>query len=114
MDKNRKLISNKPENYKYIVFDPNYQGVVLTSNDYNEVRNFAQNNKGIHIKYQDTTPRYNNLVTPTWTNRNAYFNQLKKSPDVVILDNKQKEIGHKDSMKKIKEEWAQFLKDRIL
>ena len=89
MDKNRKLISNKPENYKYIVFDPNYQGVVLTSNDYNEVRNFAKNNKGIHIKYQDTTPRYNNLVTPTWTNRNAYFNQLKKSPDVVILDNKQ-------------------------
>lgn len=89
MDKNRKLISNKPENYKYIVFDPNYQGVVLTSNDYNEVRNFAQNNKGVHIKYQDTTPKYNNLVTPTWTNRNAYFNQLKKSPDVVILDNKQ-------------------------
>lgn len=89
-------ISNKPENYKYIVFDPNYQGVVLTSNDYNEVRNFAQNNKGVHIKYQDTTPRYNNLVAPTlinrptWmTNRNAYFNQLKHTPDVLILDDKQ-------------------------
>ena len=95
MDKNRKLISDKPENYKYIVFDPNYQGVILTSNDYNEVRNFAQNNKGVHIKYQDTTPKYNNLVAPTLinrptrTNRNAYFNQLKNTPDVVILDDKQ-------------------------